>query len=377
MSAGLDGAPVGATLDNSQKGSDMQVTVLGMGHGGTTMAADLSLKGHDVTLVKTSDSIHRDHHEHLLNGGPVTLSENGESRSTSLFRVTDDLSSAVGVGVQVVIVFTQTNQHEALVERLGYHLRGHEVVLFEPGYLSTAYVLKHSLPPSLTLAEATSSPIDCRIVRRGEVQVSFRNVANHVGVFPNSRLEFASESLRELGYNWDFLDSPIEAALHNPNLIVHTVGAIMSMPRIEATRGEYWMYREVFTPSVWDIVEALDGEKMSVLRRLGFHPLEYVEACKQRNSRDQSRNAKEVFFDYAMNSSVKGPSAVRSRYITEDVPEGLVLLESLGKLLGVDTPVCSSLITLAGAALRADFREVGRTIERLGRGNLERIIAGQ
>ena len=61
----------------------------------------------------------------------------------------------------------------------------------------------------------------------------------------------------------------IEAALHNPNIIVHTVGAIFSIPRIEYTTGEYWMYKEVFTPSIWSIVESLDKEKMELFGCVG------------------------------------------------------------------------------------------------------------
>ena len=37
------------------------------------------------------------------------------------------------------------------------------------------------------------------------------------------------------------------------------------------------MYHEVFTPSVWNILEALDAEKMDVMEKLG-RELSYVEA---------------------------------------------------------------------------------------------------
>ena len=166
-----------------------------------------------------------------------------------------------------------------------------------------------------------------------------------------------------------------EAALHNPNMIVHTVGAVMSIPRIEATHGDFCMYHEAFTPSTWNLLEALDGEKMRVLEHLGCDPVPYVEACKFRNSLDDARDAKEVFFAYAaMPERAKGPLTVRSRYITEDVPQGLGLLESLGAALGVPTPVCSSLIEIASAALGCDLRAQGRTIERLGRDNIRAIL---
>ena len=125
----------------------------------------------------------------------------------------------------------------------------------------------------------------------------------------------------------------------------------------------------------YDTLEALDGEKMRVLEHLGCDPVPYVEACKFRNSLDDARDAKEVFFAYAaMPERAKGPLTVRSRYIMEDVPQGLGLLESLGAALGVPTPVCSSLIEIASAALGCDLRAQGRTIERLGRDNIRAIL---
>ena len=63
-----------------------------------------------------------------------------------------------------------------------------------------------------------------------------------------------------------------------------------------------------------------------------------------------------------MPTRAKGPTTVNSRYITEDVPQGLVLLETLGAELDVPTPVCSSLIEIATAALGRDMRENGRTV---------------
>jgi opine dehydrogenase len=149
----------------------------------------------------------------------------------------------------------------------------------------------------------------------------------------------------------------------------------MSIPRIEKTGGEYCMYHEVFTPSVWRILEALDREKMDVMERLGCQRLPYAEACKYRNTLDDSRDAKEVFFWYAnMPTRAKGPTEVDSRYISEDVPQGLVLLESLGLKYNVPTPVCTSLINIASAALGRELRLEGRTVERLGEDMLERIL---
>lgn len=67
-----------------------------------------------------------------------------------------------------------------------------------------------------------------------------------------------------------------------------------------------------------------------------------------------------------MNHSPKGPDISDSRYITEDVSQGLVLLESLGKLLNIETPLVTSLINLANFSLNRNFRINGRTVENLG-----------
>ncbi len=354
----------------------MKVTVVGAGNGGTTIAADLTIKGHEVTLLKTSKKLHTDHFAHLCeNNGEVIFNDLDGSCKTKISKVTTSIEEAFSNDPKLIILYIQTNYHEDIIRKISPYLRENQVVLIEPGYLSTAYFNKYRSDINLIIAEAESSPIDCRIISPGEVKVLFKNVRNPVGIYPIERREEAMEILSKLDYNFTPLDSVVEAALHNPNLIVHTVGAIMSIPRIEYTKGEnYWMYREVFTPSVWNLVEQLDNEKMEILKALNLNPVSYVEACKFRNSENLQVDAKKVFFDYAHNSSPEGPTVSNSRYITEDVPEGLVLLESLGKLLKINTPICSALIDIASACLNTNFREVGRSIDRLGAENFNKIF---
>lgn len=353
----------------------MKIAVLGAGNGGCAVAADLSYRGHDVTLIKTSHVLHDDNYRFLIeHNNEITLDDFGGMKNARIHTVTRDLSSLSSA--EVVMICIQTNFHEALIQKIAPYITDGQILLMNPGYLSTAYVLKHCGNRQITTVEAESSFIDCRIAEPGRIKVGFRNVRNPLGVFPREKLPQAKAVLDRMGFPFTYLSSVAEAALHNPNMIVHTVGAIMSIPRIEKTNGDYCMYHEVFTPSVWKILESLDAEKMDVLEKLGFERIPYTEACKFRNSLDDKRDAKEVFFWYAsMPTRAKGPAAVDSRYISEDVPQGLVLLEALGKTLNVRTPVCSSLIELACAALGRDMRQEGRTLQRLGEGNIARILA--
>lgn len=355
----------------------MKISMLGAGNAGCAVAADLTLKGHEVTLIKTSHAMHDDNFEFLQkNEGRMTLNEFGDIKSANIHKVSRNVSDIEGA--EIIIIYIQTNFHEQLIERIAPYLQDDQILLINPGYLSTAYVLKHCADKNLIIAEAESSFIDGRIMEPGYFRVGFRNVRNPIGIYPVARREKAIKKLDQLGERFVYLDSVVEAALHNPNLVVHTVGSVMSIPRIEKSHGDFCMYHEAYTrdnPSTWKILEALDAEKMNVLEKLGFSRISYVEACKYRNSLDDSIDAKEVFLNYAeMDTRAKGPTKVDSRYISEDVPQGLVMLEALGKSLCVSTPIVSGLIEIAGAALGRDLRAEGRTPEGLGLDNIDKIL---
>lgn len=353
----------------------MKISILGTGNVGCATACDLAYRGHEVTLIKTSKTVNNDNFSYIQSHDNQIVMHDlcGKTFSSKLKRLSYDIADVQDA--DVIMVMVQTTYHEEIIERFIPYLQDNQIVLFNPGYLATAYMLKHGAKKDVIVVEAESSFIDCRIQELGHINVSFRNVRNPLGVYPNSRKDEAKVKLDKLGFPFEYLSSVIETALHNPNLIVHTVGAVMSIPRIEKTNGNYYMYHEVFTPSVWNILEQLDAEKMNVLEKLGFQRLAYVDACKYRNSLDDDKDAKGVFFEYADDpNSVKGPTSVDSRYITEDIPQGLVLLESLGEYLGVKTTIATSIIQIASAALNRNLRSNGRTLNSFGVTNINKLL---
>lgn len=354
----------------------MKIAILGAGNAGCAVGADLSLKGHQITLIKTSHAMHDENFNYLLeNDGKFVLNEFGEISETNIYKVTRDLKEISNN--EVVIIYIQTNYHKELIKRIDKYFKDDQIILINPGYLSSAYILEYC-DKDIIVAEAQSSFIDGRIMKNGYFRVGFRNVRNPIGIYPTRRKEEAIEKLDKLEERFVYLDSIIEAAIHNPNMIVHTVGSVMSIPRIEIAKDDFCMYHEAYTREnihTWKILEKLDDEKMDVLEKLGFERLSYENACKYRNSLDESIDAKEVFLDYAaMDTRAKGPVKVDSRYISEDVPEGLVMLESLAKVLDVKTPIATSLIEIASAALGRDLRKDGRSVEALGYDNIKKLI---
>ena len=344
----------------------MNILIVGFGNAGSGIAADLAIKGHSISVLKTSDSMHSAHFERVLSNRKITLVEKEVSRVALLECITKDPGEAFERYPDVIMITTQTLQHERVFGIIASFLRAGTIVVLEPGNAGSLLLARYKLPKGISIAEATSSPVDVRIGQPGVVEVFFRNFRNPLGFFPLDKSDHPLLQLQMLYPNFYCLGHTLAAALHNPNLIVHTIGSLLSLPRIEYSKGDFWMYKEGFTESVWNVIEALDAEKMEVLRRLGADPIPYLEIAKIRNAEDLSIDARAMFDIYCQTGSPKGPFSINNRYIYEDVPKGLVLLESLGALVKCKTTTASMLIDLANAYTREDFRKTGSSLQRLG-----------
>ncbi|MBP7152713.1 MAG: NAD/NADP octopine/nopaline dehydrogenase family protein, partial [Paludibacteraceae bacterium] len=82
-----------------------------------------------------------------------------------------------------------------------------------------------------------------------------------------------------------------------------------------------------------------------------------------------STTGETLFEAMRKNPGYKGilaPKTLKMRYIEEDVPFSLVPIASIGKMLGVRTPVIDSLILIASVLNNSDYMHEGRTVKRLG-----------
>jgi opine dehydrogenase len=67
---------------------------------------------------------------------------------------------------------------------------------------------------------------------------------------------------------------------------------------------------------------------------------------------------------------ITAPSTLNHRYIFEDVPMSLVPIASLGQRFGVSVRGMDSIIRLACIVHRTDYWRRGRTVDKLGIGDL-------
>lgn len=337
------------------------ICVIGAGNGGSAIAGDMTLAGHRCRLFEFPE--YRRNIDPMIASGSIEVTGIARTGTARLELATTDLAAAVD-GADVIMVTTQALAHERTARELAPHVRDGQAVILWPGSGGTLIARKVwnelGMDRRVVLAEGVTFPYCCRCLA-GPGTVNIHRIDGPkmlLAALPATDTPAAIEALE--GTYADQVQpgrSILEPALYNVNIIVHPVGALLNMGRIEFAKGDFYMYKEGITPSVKMVINAMDQERSSLFRALGYRPYSYDE----------------VFWDcfhmpvdqFAANSS-KGPFNMQDRYVTEDIPMGASLTVSLAQKAGVATPTYDAMIHLASVVNRTDYYRAGRTLENLG-----------
>lgn len=344
----------------------MNFTIIGCGNAGLIHAAKLCEKGIPVGLLKSSSVANNEFFELIKSNGGYNVKDetnNGKRFFAKPEFITKDVKKAIDFA-DVIMVMTTTSQHESIAKLIAPYVRKGQIITLIPGYMGSL-IFKKYIKVDVTYCEWETTAYNGRIVDSEYVRITFYNPRNAISVLPVSRKDEVLGIYSKCFDNTHYTRKNIlESALHNPNMIVHPIGILFSASRIEFSNGEFYMYKEAFTPSVVNVIKSLDVQKNKILNQFGCDSLDYFEAAKWRNTDDLSIDAMDVFRSFA-NSSNKGPSFINHRYINEDVPMGLGLFISIGKIIGVDTSIPESIMCLASSLLQKDLKKDSRTIQYL------------
>ncbi|MBI2873871.1 MAG: NAD/NADP octopine/nopaline dehydrogenase family protein [Firmicutes bacterium] len=338
--------------------------VIGAGHGGQAMAAFLAYSGHRVNLYNRRP----ERIEPIRARGGIEIE--GEIHGFGkLALVTADLGKALE-GAEIIMVVVPSSAHRCIAERCAPHLKPGQCVLLHPGRTGGAlefYDIFHrrGVPEDVIVGEAQTFIYASRSTGPGEVRVHRVKNIVPIAAMPATRTPELVSKVQEAYPQFVGAPSVLKTSLDNMGAIFHPALIILNAGRIESTGGDFEFYFEGVTPSVANVLEALDRERVAVARALGVRALsafEWLEAAYGA----QGRNLWEAMHDNEGYGGIKAPPTLEHRYIFEDVPASLIPIISLGRLLGVPTPSMQTIVHLAHLIHGIDYWVVGRTVREMG-----------
>ncbi len=342
--------------------NEKTVAVIGAGNSGLAMAADLTLAGWNVHLYEMPRF--RESITPLLKEGGIQITGVANTGFAKLAKITSDIREAVEEASCLMITMVALG-HEEIAEILSSAVREDQSIFIYPGNAGSLVFAKafrnKGIRMKAPIAETLTLPYGCR--RTGPASVNVSRLLGKVplAAFPSSCNEEALRVFKKFYPKTFPMENVLEVAINNPNIILHPAPSMLNMGRIEFSKGEFGLYQEGFSPSVMKVMNGLDQEVMDLQKALGLPVYSYKKLFEMRYEKPF-----EDQFGFMRKAGSRGPFDSRTRYITEDVPVGMVLIASIGRRFGIPTPTFDATIQFCGLMNGVDYWKEGRTLERLG-----------
>lgn len=353
-----------------------KVAILGSGNGACTYAAYLGKRGHEVRLYDQErfkdnlTAIKEAGGMNLLAEGNMVAKKAEEEGFGPIFMVTTDAKAAIE-GVEVIMVVIPGFGIAPIAKAIAPYLKASQIVMLNPGQVFGALEFLNTLRQcgnneDVTICEAASNIFACRRVGPTTCRMSGMKYAMEVATIPADRVDYCVSKLDEF-FPKLFIPYPntMYTSLTYLNLVVHPGTAILNMGRIEDTKGNFDFYWEGMTPGVCRNLEAIDAERKALGKALGCDLDDFLFVFHRYYGHPE-RNTIHEFFTKSEVHGGAGPSAppdLHYRYVSEDIPYALVPMEAVAKVLGVETPAITAIITLASIANEENYRETGRSLK--------------
>ena len=343
------------------------VAILGGGAGAQMMAVDLTARGYSVHLFEHPkyEAVFRP----TLEQGAIEAIGIGPLGKFRISRISTDMAHTLE-GAEWINVVMPANGHDLFFQELIPSLRkGHKVVVWagDFGSLRLRYLLSNAGQlDGISIVETSTLPYGTRLV--GPAKVCLLVVAPKVlaSALPNTSNSEIIPELQKLFPCIVPAKHALAAAFNNPNPIVHPPGSLLNTGRIEFSGGEFYMYHEGITESVALVIREIYEESRRVAEALGFAMVKYRDVDFRTKCSIMGVEFVAPFDPCGVIGSILGPTSVQSRYITEDLPFGLVPRAELGRVVGVPTPVIDGIVSVGSVVCREDYWGRGRTLASLG-----------
>ncbi|SET15202.1 opine dehydrogenase [Natronincola peptidivorans] len=345
-----------------------KIAIIGVGNGAFAAAADLTLAGHEITLH--ANEKYKERISELLQTKTINLTGVGRTGEASIHKVTTNLEEAID-GVDLIMPVLPAYGLKTFAENIAPHIKKGDRIVLAPGSTGGALIMAKVLKEKgklegVKIAEMHTLPYAARKTGPTSVKIFLECKKLYFAAFPSKYNQEMYGMAKELYPAIELVSDVLESSLNNGNPVSHPAPVVLNAGKIQYSNGEHYHYREGITPSVARVNEKIDNERIDICKKFGYNPINVKDRLFSMGYAPKRETLYECYRDSEAFSPLKGPKDLNDRYLTEDTPCSLVALSSLGKALGIDTPVMDSVITLASALVDENYWETGYTVEDLG-----------
>lgn len=338
-----------------------RVLIVGAGHQGLAMAAFLAWGGVQTSIWNRTYA----HVKPIIEDGGINV-QGVISGKQPVGKISTDVGEVME---KVIMVTVPASAHKDIAARLAPYVNADHMIILNPGRtfgaLEFANTLRENGCESMpTIAETQTIIFTCRRSADNEVRIYALKKGVLLATIEQSEAPKVINALP--GCIRDFFkpaQSWVQTSLGNVGMILHCLPVILNTGWIENNRSVFKYYYDGITPTVSRVLEKLDDERLKAAEALGY-PVESTVQWMRRTYGISGDSLYECLQNNTYYREIDAPRSLHHRYIEEDVPCGLVAVESVGERYGFKTDIATLVIDMSNLLMECDYRMTGRRIEK-------------
>lgn len=339
--------------------------IVGTGNSAHALAAYLSAAGCSVRML-SRNQVKAD----LLDASKQIYSED---RILGRFELAGAHTSArlFATHCNVIFVATVATAYRDVAAQLSPYLDGRHTIILFSGKFGGARefqqeLLKDGVREMPNIVE-TDSLFACRLVAEARVWIRGIKRWTLFSSVTRSETEICAPIINAYFPGLTPATNLIQRGLTDFGALAHAPIALTNMHSID--RGEEFpFYYQGMTPRTVAVLEQMEEDFKTIGSAYGCELIPMKELLNRYYGCDTT-NLHSAMTSVPNYRHSLSPKTLNHRFFFEDVACSLVPFEQLARLAGKETPILSSMISLASCVVGENFRKTGRTLESLKLGD--------
>lgn len=335
------------------------ILVCGAGHQGLSMAAHLALNGIEVNIWNRTEKNIKD----VIDNNIIYCSGvvSGEAK---VARASANIKDVIA---NFVMVTTPSNAHRDIAKMLAPYVNKDMVIVLNPGRTFGAIefaeeLINNGVIELPHIAETQSIVYTCRKSGCNSTNIVAMKKNVEIAAIRGSDIEYIMHFMPKCLKPYFRVASSVGiTSFSNVGMVLHCSPVMMNIGWIESEKVDFKYYYDGISETIARFLEKIDAERQDVARAAGY-TVESVKDWLKRTYLVEGDSLYECIRNNVAYKEIDAPPTINSRYIFEDVPNGLVPIEAMGIECNVSTPNISTIINLTNSVMDVDYRAIGRRI---------------